>query len=148
MNVEKVATDIIGVGKDAVNQAGIKTEGKIDIIKAEMNSDSQLTRLARPAIVFMGLFIILSEIFALRIGILLYFEAGVDVIRTSTTLVEFYLVTWSGVVSVYVFNRTKEKQMASSIIAQQRIDRKEQKVNIQHKRKTNRIERRNRRRGN
>ena len=147
MNVDKIAGDIVGVGKDAVNQAGIKTEGKIDIIKAEMNSDSQLTRLARPAIVFMGLFIILSEIFALRIGILLYFEAGVDVIRTSTTLVEFYLVTWSGVVSVYVFNRTKEKQMASSIIAQQRMDRKEQKVNIQHKRKTNRIERRNQRRG-
>ncbi len=147
MNIDKIASDIVGVGKDAVNQAGIKTEGKIDIIKAEMNSDSQLTRLARPAIVFMGLFIILSEIFAIRIGILLYFEAGVDVIRTSTTLVEFYLVTWSGVVSVYVFNRTKEKQMASSIIAQQKMDRKEQKIDIQHKRKTNRIERRNRRRG-
>jgi hypothetical protein len=79
-----------------------------DVVQNELVSGSAFVRNARPMIVYIGLFVILSEVFGLRLSILSRLE-GDNIIKHSTALMEYFLFTWSGVVSVYIGGRTVEK---------------------------------------
>ena len=113
------------IGKEAVNKAlditdklvtdkDKKQEIASDIVQNEMVSGSAFVRNARPLIVYTGLFVILAEVFGIRLFILSHIE-GENIVKHSTALMEYFLMVWSGVVSVYVGGRTFEKARMRSL---------------------------------
>lgn len=131
--------EVLGIAENVVDKIGAGRDLKAEIIKAELNSDSKLVKSVRPILVLAGLAVIFFEMFGVRIGVLLWMGANVEIIRNSTALMEFFIVTWSGIVSVYVFGRTREKISRTST----RI-----KDEIRHERKIKKIKRRNLRKEN
>ena len=134
--------EVIDLGKDAVQVGGkavvnkdLVIANKAKLMIAELNSDSTLAKIIRPLILLTGIFIIIMEIFGIRIGILNWMEVAEAVINQSTTMMEFYLVTWAGVAGTYVYNRTQEKKYTATITAQklQRIKEEEEALKLQVK---------------
>jgi hypothetical protein len=113
------------IGKETVDKA-LDITGKLvtdkdkkqeiasDIVQNEMVSGSPFVRNARPLIVYTGLFVILAEVFGIRLFILSHIE-GDNIVKHSTALMEYFLMVWSGVVSVYVGGRTFEKAKIRSL---------------------------------
>ena len=124
---------VFGIAEKALDKVGAGRDLKAELIKAELNSDSKLVKSVRPILTLAGLVVIFLEMFGIRIGLLLFMGANVEIIRNSTALMEFFIVTWSGIVSVYVFGRTREKISRTST----RI-----KDEIRHERKIKKIKRR------
>ena len=109
---KKVAGEIANKSLDIVDKFIPDKDKKQDIasevVQNELVSGSAFVRNARPMIIYVGLFVILSEVFGLRLSILSRLE-GENIIKHSTALMEYFLFTWSGVVSVYIGGRTVEK---------------------------------------
>ena len=95
---------------DIIDKLVIDKDKKQDIasniVDKELNSGSWFVRSARPMIVYVGLLIILLETFGVRLLIL-----GVDSekIKASNIIMEYFLMTWSGVLSIYIGGRSYEK---------------------------------------
>jgi len=106
--VGEVANNIVGVADKLITDKDKKQDIASDIVQNEMVSGSLFVRAARPMIIYTGLFVILSEVFGVRLYILSHLE-GENIIKHSTSLMEYFLMVWSGVVSVYVGGRSFEK---------------------------------------
>ena len=105
---EEAVKQSLGIIDKAVTDKDKKQDLAADVVQNEMVSGSPFVRNARPLIVYAGLFVILCEVFGIRLFILSHIE-GENIIKQSTSLMEYFLFTWSGVVSVYVGSRTFEK---------------------------------------
>ena len=115
---KKVAGEIANKSLDIVDKFIPDKDKKQDIaseiVQNEMVSGSAFVRSARPLIVYTGLFVILAEVFGIRLFILSHIE-GENIVKHSTALMEYFLMVWSGVVSVYVGGRTFEKARMRSL---------------------------------
>tara|TARA_R110000824_G_scaffold105226_4_gene249068 strand:- start:71 stop:553 length:483 start_codon:yes stop_codon:yes gene_type:complete len=111
-----IAKKGIGIGSKAVVDQSEKMKYVNDLIKAEANSTNKWIQLARPSIIFLGVVVIAFEILGIRIGILLFFDASIEVIRNSTAMLEFFIVVWSGIVGTYVYKRPEEKHAAKVLL--------------------------------
>ena len=115
---KKVAGEIVNKSLDIVDKFIPDKDKKQDIaseiVQNEMVSGSAFVRSARPLIVYTGLFVILAEVFGIRLFILSHIE-GENIVKHSTALMEYFLMVWSGVVSVYVGGRTFEKARMRSL---------------------------------
>ena len=115
---KKVAGEIANKSLDIVDKFIPDKDKKQDIaseiVQNEMVSGSAFVRSARPLIVYTGLFVILTEVFGIRLFILSHIE-GENIVKHSTALMEYFLMVWSGVVSVYVGGRTFEKARMRSL---------------------------------
>ena len=87
-----------------------KAEMAHELIDNENKSGSKFTRNARPAIVYTGLFIAICEVFGVRLMALKLMNADAQMIDSSTDMLQYIIMTWSGVVGVYVGGRTLEKR--------------------------------------
>ena len=105
---EEAVNKSLGIIDKAVTDKGKKQDLAADVVQNEMVSGSSFVRNARPLIVYTGLFVILCEVFGIRLFILSHIE-GENIVKQSTSLMEYFLMVWSGVVSVYVGGRTFEK---------------------------------------
>ena len=106
---EKIADKSLSIIDKAVTDKDKKAEIAHDLVSSEMASGSAFVRNARPMIIYMGLFVILSEVFGVRLWILSNLSNSKTLIKHSTALMEYFLFTWSGVVSVYIGGRSFEK---------------------------------------
>jgi len=104
----QVVDKVVGVADKLITDKDKKQDIASEIVQNEMVSGSAFVRNARPMIIYVGLFVILSEVFGIRLLILSKLE-GENIIKHSTALMEYFLFTWSGVVSVYIGGRTVEK---------------------------------------
>ena len=104
----KVVDKVVGVADKLVVDKDKEQDIAGEIVQNELVSGSAFVRNARPMIIYVGLFVILSEVFGIRLFILSKLE-GENIIKHSTALMEYFLFTWSGVVSVYIGGRTVEK---------------------------------------
>lgn len=104
----------LGIADKMIPDKDKKQDIAGDIVQNEMISGSPFVRNARPLIVYTGLFVILSEVFGIRLFILSHIE-GENIVKHSTALMEYFLMVWSGVVSVYVGGRTFEKAKIRSL---------------------------------
>ena len=104
----QVVDKVVGVADKLITDKDKKQDIASEIVQNEMVSGSAFVRNARPMIIYIGLFVILSEVFGIRLLILSKLE-GENIIKHSTALMEYFLFTWSGVVSVYIGGRTVEK---------------------------------------
>ena len=115
---KKVTGEIANKSLDIVDKFVVDKDKKQDIasevVQNEMVSGSAFVRSARPLIVYTGLFVILAEVFGIRLFILSHIE-GENIVKHSTSLMEYFLMVWSGVVSVYVGGRTFEKARMRSL---------------------------------
>ena len=115
---KKVTGEIANKSLDIVDKFVVDKDKKQDIasevVQNEMVSGSSFVRSARPLIVYTGLFVILAEVFGIRLFILSHIE-GENIVKHSTALMEYFLMVWSGVVSVYVGGRTFEKARMRSL---------------------------------
>tara|TARA_R110002050_G_scaffold175921_1_gene308748 strand:- start:175 stop:543 length:369 start_codon:yes stop_codon:yes gene_type:complete len=87
---------------------------KGEIIKSEIQSDSQFLKNARPSIIYVGLLLITFEYFGLR-GLLisLYYNdiTMIDkALISSENILEFFLVTWASISTAFVIGRSNEKK--------------------------------------
>ena len=105
---EKTVNKALDITGKLVTDKDKKQDIASDIVQNEMVSGSAFVRNARPLIVYTGLFVILAEVFGIRLFILSHIE-GDNIVKHSTALMEYFLMVWSGVVSVYVGGRTFEK---------------------------------------
>jgi len=83
-----------------------KAEIASEIVENELNSSSWFVRSARPMIVYVGLLVIILEVFGVRLHILGEAEGK---IKASNAIFEYFLMTWSGVISIYIGGRSYEK---------------------------------------
>jgi len=111
---EKTVNKALDITGKLVTDKDKKQEIAGDIVQNEMVSGSAFVRNARPLIVYTGLFVILAEVFGIRLFILSHIE-GENIVKHSTALMEYFLMVWSGVVSVYVGGRTFEKARMRSL---------------------------------
>ena len=110
----KVVGEVVGIADKLITDKDKKQDIASDIVQNEMVSGSGFVRNARPMIIYTGLFVILAEVFGIRLFILSHIE-GKDIVKHSTALMEYFLMVWSGVVSVYVGGRTFEKARMRSL---------------------------------
>jgi hypothetical protein len=80
-----------------------------DIIQNEMVNGSKFVQSARPMIIYTGLALIVLEFFGVRFLFLSLINSTELAITSSTQIFQFFLMSWSGVASVYVGSRTYEK---------------------------------------
>ena len=111
---EKTVNKALDITGKLVTDKDKKQEIASDIVQNEILSGSAFVRNARPLIVYTGLFVILAEVFGIRLFILSHIE-GDNIVKHSTALMEYFLMVWSGVVSVYVGGRTFEKAKIRSL---------------------------------
>jgi hypothetical protein len=111
---EKTVNKALDITGKLVTDKDKKQDIASDIVQNEMVSGSAFVRNARPLIVYTGLFVILAEVFGIRLFILSHIE-GDNIVKHSTALMEYFLMVWSGVVSVYVGGRTFEKAKTRSL---------------------------------
>ena len=108
------------IGKEAVNKSlGIidkavtdkdkKQELAAEVVQNELSSGSRFLSSARPLIIYTGLFLIVLEFFGIRLLFLSFINSTDSAISSSTQIFQFFLTTWSGIVSVYIGSRTFEK---------------------------------------
>ncbi len=109
-----VVDKVVGVADKLVTDKDKKQGIASEIVQNEMISGSLFVRAARPMIIYTGLFVVLSEVFGIRLFILSHLE-GDNIIKHSTSLMEYFLMVWSGVVSVYVGGRSFEKARIRSL---------------------------------
>ena len=101
-------------GLDIVDKLVVDKDKKQDlanmVIHAELNSDSQYVKNARPTIIYFGILLGVVEVFGLRVLFLDYLASDGDAIKFSNSTVEYLLFTWGTVVSVYIGGRSYEKK--------------------------------------
>jgi len=105
----KVASEVVGIADKLIVDKDKKQEIASDIVQAEIISGSSFVRNARPMIIYTGLFLIVFEFFGVRFLFLNFIKATELMIESSTQIFQFFLMSWSGVSSVYVGGRTYEK---------------------------------------
>ena len=142
MDFGKITKDALGIGSKAVANQDLINRSKIELMKAEMNSDSKLVKNTRPIIVLVGLSIMVLEFFGVRMGVLLWFEADIEVIRNSTSLIQYFIVVWSGIVGTYVFKRSGEKRLITSMIMNSKNEFKNDANERRETRRENRAKKR------
>jgi len=92
---------------------------KGDIIKAEINSDSEFLKRARPTVIYAGVVLIFMEALGIRLALLTLFvkesflEKAID---SSDAILMFFFVAWGGVVGTYVVTRGKEKMAGKALV--------------------------------
>jgi hypothetical protein len=111
---KETVNKVVGIADKLITDKDKKQDIASDIVQNEMVSGSSFVRAARPMIIYTGLFVILAEVFGIRLFILSHIE-GENIIKHSTALMEYFLMIWSGVVSVYVGGRTFEKARMRSL---------------------------------
>lgn len=80
-----------------------------DIVQNEMVNGSKFLSSARPMIIYTGLVLIVLEFFGVRFLFLSLINSTELAIQSSTQIFQFFLMSWSGVTSIYVGARTYEK---------------------------------------
>ncbi len=87
-------------------------EAKSQIIMAEMQQDDKFTKRARPTVIYVGLVFIFLEMFGLRYLILnsIEFDNLKEIIDSSESIFETFLLAWGGVVGTYAVGRSLEKR--------------------------------------
>ena len=105
----QVVDKVVGIADKLVPDKDKKQEIASDIVQNEMVSGSTFVRNARPMIIYTGLLLIVLEFFGLRFAFLTLIDATELMINSSTQIFQFFLMSWSGVTSVYVGGRTFEK---------------------------------------
>lgn len=106
--VVKVVGDAVNVANKAVTDKDKKQDIASDVVQNEINSSYSFVRNARPMIIYVGLIIILLEMFGVRMWILSHIE-GDEIIKHSNAILEYFLFTWGGITTVYIGGRTFEK---------------------------------------
>jgi len=106
---EKIADKGLNIIDKAVVNKDKKAEIAHDLVTNEMASGSSFVRNARPMIIYTGLFVVISEVFGVRLWVLSNLSNSETLIKHSTALMEYFLFTWSGVISVYIGGRSFEK---------------------------------------
>ena len=79
------------------------------MVEKEMDNGDLFTRRARPAMMYFGMLVILSELFGLRFWMLTWMEAPEVVIKQSNAILEYFLFTWGGIAGIYIGGRSLEK---------------------------------------
>lgn len=105
----KIVGDIVGIADKLVTDKDKKQEIASDVVQNEIVSGSSFVRNARPMIIYTGLCLIILEFFGLRLLLLSLMGGNKLMIESSTQIFQFFLMTWSGVTSIYVGGRTYEK---------------------------------------
>lgn len=108
----EVANGIVGIADKLIVDKDKKQELAASIAESELSSGSSFVRNTRPLIVRVGLVLIVLEFFGLRFLALKAISADKLMIENSTEIFRFFIMTWSGIVSVYVGGRTYEKVKA------------------------------------
>ena len=108
----KAATKSVEKGLDIIEKivpdSDKKHEIASDIVNNEMASGSKFIRNARPMIIYSGLLMIFLEVFGIRLYIVS--QIGTEaVLKASNAMMEYFLFTWGGVVSIYIGGRSFEK---------------------------------------
>lgn len=89
-----------------------------EIIIAELRQSDLYTKRARPTVIYAGLVVVLLELFGLRIAVLNYNHASVDIINSSTDILNAFLYMWGAVAGAYALGRTAEKRGISNTVTQ------------------------------
>ena len=105
----KIVGDIVGIADKLVTDKDKKQDIASDVVQNEIVSGSSFVRNARPMIIYTGLCLIILEFFGLRLLLLSLMGGNKLMIESSTQIFQFFLMTWSGVTSIYVGGRTYEK---------------------------------------
>ncbi len=105
----EIANKAVGIVEKLVPDSTQKHEIASNIVNAEMASGHGFLRNARPTIIYIGLVLIVLEFFGLRLLSLKIMEADANMVDSSTSIFHFFLLTWSGVVSIYIGGRSYEK---------------------------------------
>lgn len=110
MNIfgKKAIDKSLEVVNKLIPDADKKHEIASDIVNNELISGSKFVRNARPMVVYVGLFVILLEVFGIRLFIINSI-GGEQLLKASNAMLEYFLFTWSGVISIYIGGRTFEK---------------------------------------
>ena len=80
------------------------------VVERELEDGDLFTKRARPSIIYIGLFVILTEIFGIRFWMLTWMDATEIVLKQSNAMLEYFLFTWGGLVTIYIGGRTYEKR--------------------------------------
>lgn len=141
MSIEKLISKGLNIGGKAVVDQDVKMKYVNELIQSELNSGNKWVQAARPSIIFLGVLVILCEILGIRIGLLMWSGATVEVIRNSTAMMEFFIVVWGGIVGTYVYKRPAEKQAQLVIVKKQLQELKEEKKDARQERRNKRRKR-------
>ena len=99
--VGEVANNIVGVADKLITDKDKKQDIASDIVQNEMVSGSLFVRAARPMIIYTGLLLVVFEFFGLRLLALQLMSATAIMVESSTQIFQFYLISWSSVISLY-----------------------------------------------
>ena len=106
----KIAIDkALDITDKLVTDKDKKQDLAADVVQNELSSGSKFLSSARPLIIYVGLFLIVLEFFGIRLLFLSFIDSTDSAISSSTQIFQFFLTTWSGIVSVYIGSRTFEK---------------------------------------
>ncbi len=105
----KVADKVVGIADKLITDKDKRQDIAGDLVQNEMVSGSSFVRNARPMIIYTGILLVVLEFFGLRFLFLKLIEADELMVNSSTQIFQFFLMSWSGVTSIYVGGRTYEK---------------------------------------
>ena len=100
---------VVGVADKLITDKDKKQDLAADVVQNELVSGSSFVRNARPMIIYTGLFVILCEMFGIRLYILSNLSGAKNVIKHSNAILEYFLFTWGGITTVYIGGRSYEK---------------------------------------
>jgi len=112
---KETVNKVVGIADKLITDKDKKNQIGSDLIQNEMVSGSSFVRNARPMIIYTGLCLIVLEFFGLRLLALQLMSATNLMIESSTQIFQFYLISWSSVVSLYTGARTFEKYKARKL---------------------------------
>ena len=116
--VENIASKAIGLAESVTTDKDAQNDIKKEIMLAEIESDNAFLKMARPAVIWTGIFLIVTEIFGVRFYTLAHLFEDVErykeAVGSSTRLLQYFLVSWTSVTTVYAFGRSKEKVAKSA----------------------------------
>jgi hypothetical protein len=107
--VVEVADKVVGIADKLITDKDKRQDIAGDLVQNEMVSGSPFVRNARPMIIYTGILLVVFEFFGLRFLFLKLIEADELMVNSSTQIFQFFLMSWSGVTSIYVGGRTFEK---------------------------------------
>ena len=107
--VVEVADKVVGIADKLITDKDKRQDIAGDLVQNEMVSGSSFVRNARPMIIYTGILLVIFEFFGLRFLFLKLIEADELMVNSSTQIFQFFLMSWSGVTSIYVGGRTFEK---------------------------------------
>ena len=114
MGIDKVIENVVEEVGEKIPSSSERMDFTLKALDNEVNEDDKFTKRARPSVIYAGIFVILSEVFGLRLSALNWAFTDSELLKMamshSNTVLISFIGVWASIVSIYTWKRSGEKR--------------------------------------